>query len=41
MSLFAHVTPHEVPLWIAALVAGIGLGMVLGFALLRRIVRKD
>lgn len=41
MNLLSHVTPHELPLWVAALVAGIGLGMVLTLALVRRIGRKD
>jgi len=35
MSLFAHITSHELPLWVAALVAGIGLGMALTLALVR------
>jgi len=41
MNLLSHVTPHELPLWVAALVAGIGLGMVLTLALARWIGRKD
>lgn len=41
MNLIAHVTPHELPLWVAALVAGIGLGMFLALAVLRRFGRKD
>jgi hypothetical protein len=41
MNQLAHVTPHELPLWVAALVAGIGLGVFLALAVLRRIGRRD
>jgi hypothetical protein len=41
MNPVSHMTLHELPLWVAALVAGIGLGMFLTLALVRRISRKD
>lgn len=41
MNLIAHVTPHELPLWIAALVAGVVLGISLALAAVRHFGRKD
>lgn len=41
MNLIAHFTPHELPLGLAALIAGIALGTFLAFAVLRSISRRD
>ena len=40
MNTFAHLTAGEVPLWLAVLIAGIGLGMALTLAVLGRVNRR-
>jgi len=41
MNLIAHVTPQEFPLWIAILVAGIGLGIAISLAIVGYISRRS
>jgi hypothetical protein len=40
MNVLAHVTPQELPIWIAILVAGIGLGIAISLAVIGHVRRK-